>query len=502
MSRLKWSWLWLAVLPLVAGCGDFWQAPGGSSSTDFSLTNSGNITVSAGATGTSTITVTPSNSFTGSVDLTCAVSSSPSGASSPTTCSLSPSSVSITDTTAQTATLTATTTSATTTGAYQVTVTGVSSSVSESTTVCVEVGTGTCTAAAGNSGVFYVLNAPSSGTPQILGESIVSDALTPVGSAATAPSTPFAMALGFSGSDLYLSTTSGVFVYPVSSGSLGAATQVDSGDLTAEAIGIDGGWLVEAVQGSNEVTFNAVPLNSSTGGNNGIVQAAPFAATNNSPSVQPGKMTISPDGKEIFVALGSGGTVIFPFNPSAAAGTNPFGSTGAVVPVANSGSEALSVAVDPAGQLFYIGETTGGTSGALFAYLYSSIGSASLTSASGSPIASGGLSPNFILPSASGGYVYVANGAGLSSAGNVTSFAVTSSGSTFSIAAGSTVAAGTQPIALAEDSTGSYLLAVSSLGSPYFSSYTFDSTTPGTLDASQVTGNIGTSPIGILAAAQ
>src|ERR1035441_46669 len=54
----------------LAGCGDFWQAPGGSS-TSFTLTNSGAITVSPGATtgNTATITVTPSNSFTGTVTL-------------------------------------------------------------------------------------------------------------------------------------------------------------------------------------------------------------------------------------------------------------------------------------------------------------------------------------------------------------------------------------------------------------------------------------------------
>jgi len=53
----KWAWLLLAAAPLVAGlagCGDFWQAPSGS--TSFTLTNSGAITVSPGATTGNTAT--------------------------------------------------------------------------------------------------------------------------------------------------------------------------------------------------------------------------------------------------------------------------------------------------------------------------------------------------------------------------------------------------------------------------------------------------------------
>jgi len=120
-----------------------------------------------------------------------------------------------------------------------------------------------------------------------------------------------------------------------------------------------------------------------------------------------------------------------------------------------------------------------------------------LTQATGSPIASGGLAPNFILPISSGDYVYVANGQGTSSAGNVAEFTVSGS-STYTIAAGSTSASGTQPYGLAEDSTGNFVLAVSSLGSPYFNAYTFDTTTAGKLD-SQITANTGSAPIAIVA---
>jgi hypothetical protein len=73
-----------------------------------------------------------------------------------------------------------------------------------------------------------------------------------------------------------------------------------------------------------------------------------------------------------------------------------------------------------------------------------------------------------------------------------------SGSSTYTIAAGSTSATGTQPYGLAEDSTGNFVLAVSSLGSPYFNAYTFDTTTAGKLD-SQITANTGSAPIAIVA---
>lgn len=79
------------------------------------LTNSGNISVTAGATtgNTSTITVTPGGGFTGSVTLTCAVTTSISSPNDPPTCSVA-SPVTISGTTAATGTLTVSTTATTT----------------------------------------------------------------------------------------------------------------------------------------------------------------------------------------------------------------------------------------------------------------------------------------------------------------------------------------------------------------------------------------------------
>lgn len=352
-----------------------------------------------------------------------------------------------------------------------------------------------------SSGYFYILNAPSSGTPQVVGEQIVAGTLTAVtGGTLTAPAVPYAMALTPSGSYLYLSTAAGVYVYPVSSGALGTAAQVSS-DESALAIQVDttGQWLIEAVQASTSgsITMAAVPLNTSNGQDNGAEKTATLTIAN--AAVQPGKMVISSDDKNIFVALGAGGTMIVPFNASAASGTSPFGSSAYTVPVANSGGEALSVAVDPTLRLFYIGETladTAGTSGGLRVFAYSSIGG-TLTQASGSPIASGGLAPNAILPVGSS-YVYVANGAG-TSAGTINSFSIGGSSSAYTVGTGSSIASGIDPYALAEDGSDNYLLAVNQSGSTYFSSYTFSSTTAGELVEQIFSNNTGTSPIAIVA---
>jgi len=380
-------------------------------------------------------------------------------------------------------------------------------------------GSGSCTTncSTASSGNFYILN--NGTTPQIVGETINSGAIAAVGSATTTLSTPYAMAMGFSGKYLYLSTDSGVWVYPVYSNGLGSPVQVDSNTATAYAIAVDGNWLVEAVQTSpspaGQVNFYAVPLDSSTGAScttNCTIQTAGFYTTNNNPTVQNGGMAVSHDGSYIFVALQTGGLIYFPFYPNTQAGNNPFGTATSVpiIPVKTSNSSVLSVAVDPGSNLFYVGETyanTAGTSGAVLAYGYSNPmpATAGLTAIAGSPFDSGGTAPNAILPvkasnTTSPVYVYVASGNSTGKTGNIVSFSVTYDGtSSYALASGSTIAAGTQPYSLAVDSTGTYLLAVNnSTSTPYFDAYTFDSTTAGQLDF-QFSANTGASPLAIVA---
>jgi len=349
-----------------------------------------------------------------------------------------------------------------------------------------------------SSGNFYTLSAASS--PVIAGQFFSSGSLKSIsGSPFTAPATPYSIAIAPSGKYLYVSTTAGVYVYPISSGVLGSYAQVTQ-DAAALAIHLDttGGWLLEALQSSGAVTLAAVPLSSTTGLSSSAELTATYTVSNS--AIQSGAIAVSSDDKFVFVALGAGGSIAVPFNASAGSGVNPFGATAYTIPVLNSGGSALSIAVDPTGRLFYIGETLANstaTSGGVRAFNYSSLG-ASLTQASGSPIASGGLAPRAIQPNSNGTYVYVANGAGTSS-GNITSFAITTSGSAYTISTGSTIATGVLPYGLAIDSSSNFLLAVNNSGNPDFYSYTFDSTTAGKLDV-QVVSSSTAPPIAIVAA--
>jgi hypothetical protein len=516
MKIAGWAGL-MAAAALMAGCGNFWQAPGGSRNS-FTLTNSGSVTVAQGATSSNvTITVTPGSSFTGTVALTCAVSTAPSGVTSSNypTCTLSSSSLTFSTVTAQTPTMTATALSTTPLGAYDITVTGVSGSIAETTTVCVEVGTGTCTVAATASGKFYILNSPTSGSSTIVGESIASGAVTPIsGSPWTVSGTPFltasTMAIDPNDHFLCVSTTNGVWAYPITSGALGTAASA-SGDQDAAAIQVDqsGTWLVEAILvATGDVQLSAIPINSSTGANAASSSRAVGSTGFSAPNAAVHQLVISQDNKNVFVALGEGGTLVVPFNVNA-----PFPNGEAytaLIGVANTTTpgSALSVAVDPSAtpRLFYIGETwagSSGTTGGLRAFTYASLSTSpvSLVEAAGSPIASGGIAPNFVLPDASGDYVYVANGTGTSAgdAGVLGQFAVTGSAPNFTISSVGTAPTGVQPLGLAEDSTKSYVLEVGSDGSPYFDAFTFDSTTPGKLD-SQIPSTTASNSIAIVAA--
>ena len=356
-----------------------------------------------------------------------------------------------------------------------------------------------------SSGVFYVLNQT---TKQIAVYSISSGTLEQVsGSPYNLSAAPFCIAVAPNGGFLYVGTVNGIYLYTIGSG--GALTIANGGATIASdipaAMQVYGSWLIDAfITGSGGVQLDAIPISASTGAYTG--SGTPPFQTFNVTNAAVKQMVLSPDGTNLFVALGTGGTIVLPFTWS---NSNPLSSTASVISVANSGGSALSVAVDPQNRLFYIGETlanSSANSGGLRVFDYSSLGSGSPRSAttqvSGSPIASGGLAPNAILPIASGGYVYVANGQGNTGSGNIAWFPISVSGTTYTIAAGSTIASGIDPIGLAEDNLDNFVLAVStggstSSGDPDFEAYTMSS---GKL-TSAITSATGTDPVGAVAIA-
>jgi hypothetical protein len=344
-------------------------------------------------------------------------------------------------------------------------------------------------------------------TKQIVAYSIVSGTLEQVsGSPYTLAAAPNCIAIAPSGGFLYVGTNAGIYLYTIESS--GALTPGNSGGTISSdnpaAMQVYGSWLVDAFDLNNigtAVQINAIPINATTGLYAGSGGAPPSQTFQNLTKADVKQLVISPDGDNVFVALSGAGTFIDPFTTG---NSNPLGGTAKVIGVANSGGSALSVAVDPTQRLFYVGETlanSSANSGGLRVFNYSSL-SGTLTQVSGSPIASGGLSPSALLPLASGEYVYVANGQGETGAGNIAWFPISASGTTYSIVAGSTIASGIFPVGLAEDSDDNFVLAVSdggqtSSGDPDLEAFTMSS---GTLTAA-ITSKTGTDPVGAIAIA-
>jgi hypothetical protein len=354
-----------------------------------------------------------------------------------------------------------------------------------------------------SSGVFYVLNQTTS---QVAAYFISSGTLETVSGSPYALSiAPSSIAVAPGGGFLYAGTLNGIYLYTIASG--GSLTIANNGvtifgDIPSAMV-VRGSWMVDAfLNAGGQVQLNAYPISSSTGLSTLCstcqVPTQSFTVANSDVK----QMALSPDGTNLFLALGSGGTIVVPFT---AADTNPLASTATTIGVLNSGGSALSVAVDPSNRVFYIGETlanSSANSGGLRVFNYSSLGTGTLTQASGSPIASGETAPNAILPLASGEYVYVANGAGNTANGNIAWFPITALGTAYTIASGSTITTGIVPVGLQEDSEDNFVLAVStggstSSGDPDLEAYTMSS---GAL-TSALTAKTGTDPVGAIAIA-
>jgi 6-phosphogluconolactonase (cycloisomerase 2 family) len=352
--------------------------------------------------------------------------------------------------------------------------------------------TGGCSSSAGTSGFFYVLNQT---TNQIAAFDISSSQLNALGATALPAANPSAIAVAPNGNFLYVSTGSGIFVYSI--GSNGALTLQDNGQAisqdqaTTMQVDATNSWLVVAVSGIAQV--NAIAINSSTGGLATSGESEQVFALSSSTPLQ---LAISPADSSscndcyVFVAMGKGGTEAIHFNPSSA---NPFGASAGTTNRENSASADSAVAVDPTNRLLYVGETaavSGTQTGGLRVF---TIASGGITEISGSPYATAGTGPAAILPTADGSYVYVANGAvSGSSDGNITGFSVSSTALTLigSTAAGPTTA----HMGLAEDSTGSFVLATDFEGNPDLKAYSMSG---GTL-TSVLSDPTGTDPVGVI----
>jgi hypothetical protein len=359
----------------------------------------------------------------------------------------------------------------------------------------------TVTASTLTSGNLYILNDISPTTFQVLGYSIASGSLTPFTSTAALSGQGYAMAIDPNGKYIFVSSSNGIFLYSI--GTAGALTlqnnsQAVVSDTSAYAIQVvsasGSAWLLDASNAtSTQSDLYAIPLNSSTFiPTISSIGSAPTVKLTSGGSVSQGGMAVSSDNSLISVAEGSAGTQTVAF--TAGNTTSPFGST--VYTTAPKGSAAISVAFSPQSNNLYIGETavfTCNTNSGGLRIIPITAGIPG-TEPAASPYPSGGTSPHAILAAANG-YVYVANWQG-SSAGNITGFLVTTAPAL--TLQSNTVATGTEPVGMVEDSSDKFVLAASGLGSTTFDAYTFDATTTGQLDTA-LTGSTGTAPVAIVA---
>jgi 6-phosphogluconolactonase (cycloisomerase 2 family) len=353
------------------------------------------------------------------------------------------------------------------------------------------------------SGVFYVMNEAQA---QVAGFSFPTGSTTPTavsGSSTTFETTPLAMAMAPGGAFLYVSTNGGIFAFSIGTGGaltvLNTNTAISADPATAMAVDGSGDWLLESIGGSGVLT--AFPISSSTGVEDTTRTAYPVTL----PNVALNGIATSPVNSTspyVFVAMGVGGTEAILFNATSTA--TPFGTLSNIKAINQTVGGASTLAVDPSNRLLYVGEiaalTTGTQTGGLRVF---TIGATSISEVTGSPYPTAGTGPSAILPSLDGSYVYVANKAvGGSTTGNVTGYPINVSGAAYSLGTLiNTITTGTSTMGLAEDSTGTYVLAVNasnSNSSPDLATFTFDATTLGKLDVG-ATAATGTDPAGATA---
>ncbi len=334
------------------------------------------------------------------------------------------------------------------------------------------------------SGHVYVLN---SATNQIAGYYVNAGTLTALsGSPYAAPAGAISMVVAPNNNFLYVSAITGIYAYSIGSGgalTLASDTAITSDPAASMAISSESNWLVEAVNGTAGV--NALAVDPSTGL---LVSKAEQSRTLPSSAIQ--QVTLSPDDSYAFVAMGTGGTAVVPFTSG---NTNPFG-TATTLATKGTGGSALSVAVDPTSRVFYIGETSavsGSDSGGVRVFSLST-----MKEQSGSPYASGGLAPYWILPEAGGSYVYAVNRqTSAGSTGVLKGFTLAESAGVYSLTGmSSTFTAGTHAVAAVEDNSKQFVFVVSVDGSSDLMGYVFDTTTAGALDQ-VVASSTGTDPV-------
>lgn len=294
---------------------------------------------------------------------------------------------------------------------------------------------------------------------------------------------PTSLAITPNNQFLYVGGVGVLFVYAINAD--GSLTIANSGSAvgtfftTAQAMDVspDGQWLF--VLNGDAATLSQFQINAT----NGVLTqetGAVFSVGGSSQSVR-----IAPNGAYVFVALGTGGDLVYTFNTSTGAlGASPQQLT----PPVQTSDNAL--AVDANSAFLYIARS-GGVGSGLAAY--SILNGGGLKSVTGSPTATGA-GPYSVALDATGTFAYVGN----RTDGTISGYSVATGGVLTKLAS-SPYATGTLPIAIKEDNTKKYMVVAANGGTPDLSIYAFDAATPGKLDlaASTATGTDPTNPVAL-----
>lgn len=261
---------------------------------------------------------------------------------------------------------------------------------------------------------------------------------------------------------------------------LNGGSAVGASDVASMVISPDGQWLL-ALDG-NSVTLDEFQINSTTGT---LTQVTGASYTVAGATVVPRSVAISPNGQLVFIALGTGGDLVYTFDTTSGLLAN----SQQLNPISATTSDN-ALAVSPSGNYLYIARS--GTAPGLAVYAIGTAGA--LTPVTGSPFAAG-TQPSSVAINVAGTDVYVGN----RGSGTISGYSIASTGALTALT-GSPYSSGSAVSALVAERSGTYLLAAANGGSPDLTMYSFDATTVGKLDQATSTST-GTDPTGPVALA-
>jgi 6-phosphogluconolactonase len=326
----------------------------------------------------------------------------------------------------------------------------------------------------GSTTYAYVTNVGAGGTGGTLtAYGLTSGVLKQLsGSPITLAATPTSIVVAPNNAFLFVGTNLGVFLYTIASdGTLtegNTNTIVYLGPTYPQALAVDStsSWLIIANNKSTEL--DALPLDPTTGI---PTTATPTgSATLSNPSAV--SVGISPANGSVYTALGTGGVNVWSF--TATAKSNPFGSTRNNIALAKNSTSANAVTTDRTSTYLYIAESTSGATADV-------LRSMTLATLDGEVDYPTGKLPSAILADLSGDYVYVTN----QTDNSISGFSINAGALT--ALADSPFSTAKAPLAIAEDSTKSYLISIGYGTNPNLWLYSFDATTAGTLDVGTTT---------------